>query len=266
MTIPYLCELLKLPPAVADAVIEYADFRTSVLDEELRTGLSRRESWGQTVEELKKRIGDDPYGFYILAEMLSVACHTYESYQRMGIEDDIFIATMRFCTRFIEEHKKTYGDYAFEWAWWFVRQLAMQEFRIRELEYEFVDGDKRKIYIHIPSGARMTPGCIQKSFAEYRDFLEKYYPQWMDVHWYCESWMLSPVLKQLLPKSSNILLFQELFEIVSVNYESMAVLDWVYPGEKADFASLSEHTSLQRNMKRLLLNGEKVGWAEGRLL
>ena len=266
MTIPYLCELLKLPLVVSDAVRDYVDSRTSVLDEELQTRLLQRESWEQAVEELKQRIGDDPYGFYILAEMLSAACHTYEAYQRMGIEDDVFIETMKFCTRFTEEHKKKYGEYAFEWAWWFVRQLAMQEFRLGELEYEFVDGDERKIYIHIPSGARMVPECIQESFAAYKCFLEKYYPEWKDVNRYCNSWMMSPVLGQLLTEGSNVLAFQRLFEIVSVDYESMAVLDWVYPGEKADFASLSENTSLQRNMKRFLLNGGKVGWAEGRLL
>lgn len=266
MTIPYLCELLKLPPAVEDTVIKYSDSRISVMDEELRKELLNRESWEQAVEELKQRIGDDPYGFYMLAEMLSAACHTYEAYQRMGIEEDIFIATMRFCTRFIEEHKKKCGEYAFEWAWWFVRQLAMQEFRLGELEYEFVDGDERKIYIHIPSGARMAPECIQQSFGEYRDFLEKYYPEWKNVGWYCNSWMMSPTLGQLLTEGSNVLAFQRLFEIVSVDYESMAVLDWVYPGEKADFSALSENTLLQRNMKKYLLGGGKVGWAEGRLL
>ena len=67
------------------------------------------------------------------------------------------------------------------------------------------------------------------------------------------------------PKDSNILKFRQLFEIISVDFESMAVLDWVYPGEKKDFAALSDHTTLQRNMKRFLLNGGKVGWAEGKL-
>ena len=266
MTIPDLCKLLKLPSAVADAVTDYADFCTGALDEKLCIRLLRRESWKQAVEELQHRIGDDPYGFYILAEMLSVACHTYESYQQMGIEDDIFIATMRFCTRFIEEHRKAYGDYAFKWAWWFVRQLAMQEFRIGTLEYEFVDGEERRIYIHIPSDAQMAPECIQESFAAYKCFLQKYYPEWKGVSWYCNSWMLSPTLEQLMPEGSNVVAFQRLFETESVDYESIAVLDWVYPGEKADFASLSENTSLQRNMKRFLLNGGKVGWAEGRLL
>lgn len=263
MTILNLCEILKLPPAVTDEVIKYADSHAGVLDEELRLGLTERESWEQAVGELKTRIGDDPYGFHILAEMLSVACHTYDVYQQLGIGDDIFIATMRFCTRFIEEHEKIHGHYAFEWAWWFPRQLAMQEFRVGELEYEFADGRERKIYIHIPSDARMKHECIRESFALYRSFLEKHYPEWMKADWYCNSWMLSPALKQLLPESSNILKFQNLFKVLSVDYESMAVLDWVYPGEKADFAALSENTTLQKNMKRFLLNGGKAGWAEG---
>lgn len=265
MTITELCEMLGFPADVADEVAGYADTHAGISDSELQTELLHRESWERAVKELENRIGHDPCGFYILAEMLRIACRTGENYRQMGIGDNIFTATMRFCTRFMEEHKKAYGDYAFEWAWWFPRQLAMQEFRVGELEYEFVDGRERKIYIHIPSDARMMPECIQASFALYRSFLEKHYPEWMKVDWYCESWMMSPILDQLLPKDSNILKFRQLFEILSVDYESMAVLDWVYPGEKKDFAALSDNTTLRKNMKRLLLNGGKVGWAEGKL-
>ena len=184
----------------------------------------------------------------------------------MGIPDSVFISTMKFCTRFIKEHKRIYGYYSFTWAWWFPRQLFMKEFRIGELEYEFVDSDKKKINIHIPADAHMEPGQIKKSMTEYQSFLQKYYPEWEDTEWYCESWLLSPMLSKLLPKDSNILLFQELFELENVDYENMAVLDWVFPGEKGELTSLSENTSLQRNMKRFLLDGNKVGWAKGHFI
>lgn len=265
MTLPYLCEMINLPPAAAEAVKEYADSHTSVLDEKLKERLYKRECWDQAIKELQRRIGEDPFGFYILSELLQLACRTYENYREKGIEDSVFASTMQFCTRFLEEHKKTYGNYAFEWAWWFVRELSMQEFRIGTLEYEFVEGEERRIYVHIPSDAQMAPLYIQESFSAYREFLKQYYPEWTETDWYCDSWMMSPELKKLLPEDSNILAFQDLFEVISVDYESMAVLDWVYPGEKADFTALSENTSLQKNMKNFLIGGGKVGWAEGKL-
>lgn len=265
MTLPDLCEILELPVMVSNAVKEYAGSHTSVLDEDLKERLYKRECWDQAVKELQSRIEEDTFGLYILSELLQLACETYTSYQEKGIEDKIFVSTMQFCTRFLADHKKTYGSYAFEWAWWFVRELSMQEFRIGTLEYEFVDGEERRIYVHIPSDAQMAPEYIQESFSAYREFLKQHYPEWTDADWYCDSWMMSPELKKLLPKDSNILAFQELFEIISVDYESMAALDWVYPGEKENYADLSENTSLQRNMKNFLLGGGKIGWAEGKL-
>lgn len=266
MTLEILCGLLELPDEVSHAVLTYQTSHISVIDKELREQLKNRIIWDAAIKQIHERIGADESGFCILSELLSCACGTYEEYQKMGIADTVFIETIKFCTRFIIEHKRIYGNYAYTWAWWFPRQLALQEFRIEELEFEFVDEKEKWISIHIPSDANMKPEKIQKTFAEYRSFLQTYYPEWIDADWYCESWMLSPVLKQLLPENSNIIMFQKQFDILSVDYESMAVLDWVFPGEKADFSKLSEQTSLQKNMKKFLLNGGKTGWAKGKFV
>lgn len=265
MTLEVLCNMLDLPVEVSDVVMAYQHSHPHLLDDSLKKQLKNRELWDSTIEELKNRIGEDPSGFYILSELLSYACEAYDEYQKAQIPDSVFVETMKFCTRFLGEHKQTHGCYAFIWAWWFPRQLSLQEFRIEELEFEFVDAEERRIYIHIPSDAHLETTCIQKSFTEFIRFLEKYYPNWREVDWYCDSWLLSPSLKQLLPENSRILMFQSLFEIESVDYESMAALDWVFPGEKADFSQLSESTSLQRNMKKFLLSGGKTGCAVGKI-
>jgi hypothetical protein len=109
----------------------------------------------------------------------------------------------------------------------------------------------------------MKPDHVQKSFQKYHDFLAQFFPEWMDAELYCESWLLSPALEQMLPTDSNIIKFQKLFCLESIDYESMAVLDWVYPGAKPHLPSLPEGTSLQRKMKKFFLDGGKVGWAKG---
>lgn len=266
MTLEKLCKIISLPEEVIREVLLYAQTTESVIDEELKIRLLSRESWDFAIKELQEQIGEDTYGFKILSELLRIACKTYENYMESGIEEDIFIRTMEFTTRFINIHKDVHGHYAFTWAWWFVRQLAMQEFRIGELEFEFIGADERFISIHIPGDVDFRPKKVQNTFEEYREFLKKYFPEWMDADWRCESWMLSPALEQLLDENSNVLQFNHLFEIESVDYDSMAVLDWVFPGEKQDdLQSLSENTSLQRRMKQFLLDGGKVGWAKGRV-
>lgn len=75
--------------------------------------------------------------------------------------------------------------------------------------------------------------------------------------------MLSPALKDILTPNSNILKFQELFNITGTDYESMSVLDWVFPGYNKVSEELPENTSLQANMKKYLLAGNKTGWTKG---
>ncbi len=266
MTLEKICKMISLPDEVTKEVMVYCDTNKSVIDTELRKRLLKRNLWEDAIEELKRRIGEDPYGFYILSELLGMACDSYDEYKKRGIGDDIFTDTMKFCTRFINQHKEVHGHYAFVWAWWFPRQLAVLEFRVGELEYEFVTNEnERFIGIHIPGDARMDAINIQKSFEDYQHFLEKYYPEWLNADWYCESWMMSPMLEKLLDDESNILQFNRLFEVESVDYDSLGALDWVYPGEEKVFENLSENTLLQRKMKQFLLEGGKVGWAKARL-
>lgn len=264
MNIKQLCALINLPQEVILEVEKYFNEHTSVIDDPLNAQLTKRDSWENAIKELKKRIGKDEFGFYILAELLNIACKTYESYQTQGIADSVFICTMEFCTRFIKRHKELYGYYAFTWDWWFPRQIAMQEFRIEELEFEFIDSAERQIYIHIPSDADIQPSRLQATFQAFHNFLRNHYPDWAGVDWYCDSWMLSPLLDGLLDEKSNILYFKGLFEIESADMESMAVLDWVFPAERGELKDLSENTSLQRRMKAYLLNGGKVGWVKGK--
>lgn len=87
----------------------------------------------------------------------------------------------------------------------------------------------------------------------------------------CESWLLSPALVCLLPEGSNILKFQQSFDLLSQNPEPMDVLEWVFrltEGQQktTPLERLPEETSLQRSMKAFLLHGGKVGTARARLI
>ena len=170
------------------------------------------------------------------------------------------------CTRFLKEHYDTFGTYRYVWAWWFPRQMSLAEFRIGALEYEFVDGAEREIAVHIPSDADMSAESIKRSLRDFNEFRDKYFEEWKGVKLTCDTWMLMPELQQFLKEDSNIVAFQKLFEIDTIDREATWYMGWIFPGcEKAD-DNLPEKTLLQRELKKFLLEGNVFGIAKGHII
>lgn len=208
-------------------------------------------------------VGEDPDGMKTLWEDLNIARDAFDEYQKKGIPVTVFTDTMKFCTRFLTDYHKTHACYRFQFGWWFPRQLSLREFRIGALEYEY--GEEGYIEIHIPSDADISEASVLESLSQFKLFCRQYYPAWENLPFRCQSWLLSPALKELLDDTSKILAFQKLFDIVETDYESMAALDWVFPGHDKVSADLPEHTGLQKKMKKYLLEGKSVGWTTGLL-
>lgn len=261
-----LYELLEIPFEVVKNLEEYEQNRNFVMSDALKDKICKRDSWDEGINELKELLGNDEDGIKILWELLNLICkETYPKYVERQISDDIFAATMRFCTRFLYEYKQTYGEYKFVWAWWYPRQISLNEYRIGALEYEFVDGENREIAVHIPSDADMCKESVMASIKAFFAFRHMYYPQWEQVPLVCDTWMLVPALKELLNADSNILAFQEMFEIDSIDYEATWFMGWIFPGYEKIDEGLPEKTTLQRNMKKYLLEGKTFGIAKGHL-
>ena len=219
------------------------------------------------IQELRAALAPDEDGMKMLACMLHCALYrTGALYADRGIPKEIFTETMRFLPRFVNAHAAAYGTPAFTWDRWFYRQLSLKEFRIGPLEYEMTEeGEERRISLHIPAGADLSPGVLYPSLRRARSFFAAFFPAYADAGMYCSSWMLSPALKELLPRSSRILAFQSLFTLSDWDRESDACLDWIFPRRDMPLGELAENTSLQKKAKAFLLSGGKIGWAQGKL-
>lgn len=261
-----LCQGIQLNEEIIESVLK---INSEYKHEELRNiwiKLYSRNTWDEGISELKEHFIEDKNGMKILTCMLNCALYTYEMYEKKGIPLNVFIDTVKFIPRFLERHKKINGFYAFVWDWWFPRQLSLCEFRIGELEYELKEEENEyKIYIHIPSDANIKRENLINSYNEFKKFINKYFVEYIDAELYCDSWLLSPNLKKLLPKNSNIIQFQDEFEIINVEEESNAFLEWIYLRNDIAYDNLPESTSLQREVKKYLLEGGKIGWTLGRL-
>ena len=171
-------------------------------------------------------------------------------------------------SRFVLEHFVSYGYYGFDRDFWTTRQAGALLFRIGELEYEILEGDDKNISLHIPSDADMKPEPLNRSLDLAKAFFQEYFPGKENSSIHCESWLLSPKLKSLLKEDSNIIRFQNAFNIEKEYPDSMDFLEWLFniAGGQRDsvvLAELPEKTSLQRSAKKLLLEGGCIGSAEG---
>ena len=217
-----------------------------------------------------------PDGADVLIRQLAEAVESRKWGAWSRFPEEIWLDTMKCYPRFIAEHRRSYGYDGFDRGGWTVRQAGARLFRIGELEYELAEEpgetpeapSRRCVSLHIPSDAKLEPERLNASLRKARAFLAEYFPDWADLPVLCESWLLSPRLKEWLPEDAKILRFQAAFDIGETDPEDDAALEWVFrvaQGQRAGMepAALPEETSLQRKMKADLLAGGKPGSARG---
>ena len=91
-----------------------------------------------------------------------------------------------------------------------------------------------------------------------RDFFPRYCPEFRFKGFACGSWLLDPTLQDFLPKTSNIVRFQSLFNL----YPSPDGNDWqtrerVFGDPDLPLDKVPLKTSLQRIVHDQILNGHR---------
>lgn len=227
--------------------------------------LMDRETAVESYRHLKILLEEDKDNMKMLYCQLECARQVFDQYQKKHIKDTIYRDTMKCFSRFIEECKKKNGRMFFDRDWWTYRQISMSLFRIGELEYEFQKyEDENVIAIHIPSDANLSKGAVNASMKQAEIFFQTYYHDYKYEKYSCDSWLLSPRLKPLLSKKSNILSFQNRFHIVRENNEDKGYIEWLFQVPiDTNYKNLPAKTDLQKKVKEILLNGGNIGSAYG---
>lgn len=264
-----LLERINMPRRTADEILalslDYDAMEASVRK------LYQPATWTEGLNELKAALAPDERGVKMLTLMLHYADLAWADYAKRGISEQIYVDTMKIFSRFVREHKASYGYEGFDREFWTTRHLCLRLFRIGSLEYERWEKDGQpRLSVHIPSDADMTLPSLRASFEQMRDFMCRYFPEYADTERECDSWMLSPCLKELLPPSSHVLGFQRSFTLTDYDPDAPDYLEWVFKlrpaqQERTRLEDLPENTSLQRSMKRYVLGGGKVGVVVGTL-
>lgn len=266
MNLPELCQLIELQQEITSEVEKfYNSFDFKTVQEELQK-LKNMNTEKEARAHLNQIFPDDTDQIKMLTCMLICAVDIYQFYLTKGIPKQIYIDTMKCFTRFISECKNKTGKFAFDRAFWTARQINALLFRIGELEYEMTTiNEKPIVSVHIPSDAIFTDEKCTESLNEAKKFFARFFPTFNGVDYMCESWLLMPELKTFLSKDSNIIKFQNRFEIKEVIYEDKEYLEWVFKTRNCEIKDLPEKTTLQRKLKDHLLKGGKFGSALGYL-
>lgn len=231
----------------------------------LLESLMDQETMVEAYNELKSVLAEDEEQMGMLYCQLECARRVFDRYQQKGISKAVYADTMKCFTRFLEECRKKNGRMFFDRGWWTYRQINMRIFRIGALEYEFGDMEEPgTVAVHIPSDADLSEASVDQSLAEARKFFGAFYPDYQYDKYICDSWLLSPVLRRLLPEGSRIMAFQDRFRIAEVKEDSREYIEWLFqaPLETAD-EDLPVQTSLQRKARELMLAGGNIGSAYG---
>jgi len=248
-----LCRKINMPEEVTGQLVK--------LHQELEycpcLGLLMEEdTWNTGLAQLKEALGEDPRGMKRLCCMLRCALRAKDQYDRLGIPDQIYIDTMAAFSRFVREYQESYGCYGFNRGFWTTRQVSCKLFRIGQLEYELTAlGGEPIVSLHIPTDVDLHPDILRPSVKEGLSVFFRLFPEYAGRPVYCHTWLLSPQLKAFLPANSNIIRFQEMFDIDPEGVPGNDVLLWVFKNPKLPKEDYPENTSLQRNLKQFFLAG-----------
>lgn len=218
------------------------------------------------------------YAPMVLAVLLCAAEYTYAGYQKHGIPEQYYYDMMVDITRWTENGREEFGVPGFSEIGWARNYITMNLFQLGRLQFQFSKVDLRgklsrqeleslpipngskSLYIHIPKGDPLDRDACLDSIRQAKKFFPQYYPDFDFKGFTTHSWLLDPRLNDLLPASSRILQFQELFDIIHTdNDHSHAAIRFIWYKSGGDVAAYPEKTSLQRAVRHYLLNGGELG-------
>lgn len=261
MELKRFCREIKLP-SEAVKVVEQMDSQISEQQYDYV-----RKGFRTDREKIFKEISASPgYRQKFLYYYCRLACDTFEKYREAGIGEKIFFDTFYDLTIWCRVCFRRYGEYGLQEYQWLWRHVEMTIFCLGRLQFEKTAspweiqmGDKKGkigepvISIHIPEGEPLDRERCRESIKQGRAFWGKELP------FVCHSWLLYPGLRNLLDENSNIIRFQEMFDIQQVDFEFREGEERIFGKILDDPQSYPEKTRLQREARKWLIQGNRLG-------
>ena len=188
-------------------------------------------------------------------------------YEEKGISEDVLLATLKDLLLWTDAWSEVKGEMYLGELIWLMQTMRMRLFRIGSLEFMagkahgacpalgLAEGDPI-VEVHIPNGADLSPEACRASMAAAVAFFKKHFPEHTFSHFTCHSWLLDPSLSALLPDTSNIIKFRDMFTPISAN-EADAALRYVFRWNtnRRNLRSAVPTSSFAERLKKYALGG-----------
>lgn len=264
MTIQELMRGIELPQKAQKIVLEYEIEE----DEYLSWKKMFKDHFLLFLEKWKEKEDSKQW---ILSFYVKMASEVYEKYLNANISEDVYYDTFRDITIWCRECYCKYGIYGLEEVEWIAKSIRMELYRIGRLQYEpmviksneeselfHLNLGEKVLNVHIPAGEKLDYiACVDSMRTAQKFFVQGY------TAMVCDSWLLSPKLKEVLPETSNIIRFQKLFRFVQEHYKFPQAEERIFKIWKSNKSEYPEETTLQRNAKSYLLSGGSIGIGVG---
>lgn len=258
-----LCDKIKLPNEAIEE-LENIKMTDSELVKWKKLCLTNKEAF---YEKVKKCDRSRLLFMYIY---LQCACDRYTQEWPEGFTEQIHDDTFYDITRWCKICYREYGEYGIGEHDWIYNHIHKDLYCIGRLQYEkrylwediFMEGTILKegckvLNVHIPEGEPLTEAACKASILKAKEL----FPEYQAL--VCNTWLLSPGLKNILPETSNIIKFQKLFQMYATQEESSEAIKNIFGKNVGELETLPEDTSLQKNAKAYLLQGKSLGNGKG---
>lgn len=208
-----------------------------------------------------------------LAVMIELISYTKSKYDELNVPENILIDTLDDIRIWCENNENK-GLNNFNWI---KNHINAKLFKIGRLQYELYKCDNKRldydyfpfnygenlIYIHIPQGEKLVYADCLDSMRKAIEFFDKYFPDYNYQFFYCESWLLYDDNYQFMEISSNIMQFSTFFDVIVSYHNDKQAIERIFGKRQMNKKKYQECTTLQRNAKKFLIEGGKLGMGIG---
>lgn len=161
-----------------------------------------------------------------------------ERYKQKGIPESYLLDTLHDIVIWTETWSAIKGELCLFENSWLARHLDMQLIKVGRLQYCMagsehdvhnypINKNDNVLEVHIPAVGPLNYDECVESLKEGKEFFARYFPEFKYSYRTCHSWLLDTTLKEHIKAGSNILKFQELFDITELE-ESDDIIKYVF--------------------------------------
>jgi len=262
----------------ARAVLEKNEETETVFEEGRERMFAGTERPWKRLDALAAQTGMHPFTVHQLF-LIFCAEQTRILYQNAGYPETLYWEAMKDLKYKMEETHTLYGIWGTFCGSWLESFFLLKCFCLGRLQFEIIPSEFHHeraghvlkphdpvVNVHIPSFGRLAYEEVLDAYARAAKFFGHLFPDGA-VWFHCETWILYPQVTALLPEG-NLKQFSQDFEIVHACIDPRQddrFRVFQRPAQ-VPIAEYPEHTTLQRNLKVWLLEGNTMGMGFGLFL